>query len=256
MVHDLVVIKGQCASQYEYDLLVEFIERHHHAALGLQGRGNGSKQMNSGIFSSGFDRRGSNDGFDPDGGKIGLDFMTLHKDEEDSWNHPDVGGVTVVGGDIALDRSDALSQSRLKKGIYRLPPVHVSGVITEIRAGHQRFKYAPEFEIGLKVLHDYRQARYTDKRDVQRALGWYMSGLGAMYEENSEEAIGALENIWDSMGNAISEGIEAGADVIEGITDTLGGFLGALDGSSGSNISGTGSVGIGLPPAEDSWFLT
>lgn len=213
-----VVVKGQCANQYEYDRLVEFVERHQHGMLGLS-RGTGvSPIFSSGISSAAFAKDG------PEPTHIGVDFMLLPSVYGTHWAPP-IGGV--------VDKDGVPIPSA--KGIYKLPQFYVAGIITQIRAGATKFKFSPEFEFGLKVTRDYNGGLYDDVRDVQKAMGSYQAGLGTMYTAQEQLNGGGADSVdWGALDPIIddaAEAIEAGAewleeavnDVVEGITDIIPG---------------------------------
>lgn len=232
LVQDAIVIKGQCPSQHEYDRLVQFIETHHRKALGLTESSSPeyANSMNSGIFSSIFDKSKTNDG------KVsGVTFLLLPEDAEESWNHPEVTGqVTIVGGgteyQVDYDRSTDWSKDKLKKGIYKIPKVHVSGLITEIRAGAQRFVQAPEFEIGLKVIHDFtllNENRYYDVRRLGGLASRFSQGLGGgFYTEKIKEADSYTDPLWDTIDGIVDGGLEAGQNIVDDALGFVGEVLG------------------------------
>ena len=233
VTQELLVVRGQCANQFEYDRIVEFITRHHRNSLGLVGDNSGA--FGSSVRSSPFDRgvnRG-NDGVNPNGSRIGLDFMLVPQGVEGKWISPPEGSVDdrlspEVPNYRTKNASQRIPEGALQqdKGIYRMPKVHVAGIVTEIRAGAKKFQFAPEFEFGLKVVHDYQRPLYDDLRSVQNAMKWYMQGLGTQYKEpltadpgqtTYENVLGIVEGVTDM----VEPALELGEDIWNAIGDAL-----------------------------------
>jgi hypothetical protein len=121
---DLTIV-GQCSSQHEYDLLVQFVHRHHKTALG-------------GHVMSGIEQSGGHEGAPIDFQIIPL--LNTHT-RRGTYNE-----------DWTIKREEARSASR-----SGTPKVHVRGYITSIRAGASRFKFQPGFELTIKVTDDLLQ---------------------------------------------------------------------------------------------------
>jgi hypothetical protein len=194
-----VVIKGRVANQYEYDRIVEFAEAHHHNMLGIR-NSTASSIFGTGMTSGTFNAPG---GANQNQGDVGVEFMLLPSTTASQWE----------------------DGSAMKKGPYHIQsPMHVSGIITEMRAGAQRFVNSPEFEIGLKVTRDHREQPYQDLRDVQEAMGRYVLGLGTAYkpegltEPNPEDdPLTPIDNLID-IGQGVVDGVTS---VWDNVTDFL-----------------------------------
>lgn len=148
----------------------------------------------------------------------GVDFMLLPSTAEDRWVEPP--------GDADRDGfTDPPKRAQFtgsRKGIYQLPPFSVSGVITEVRAGATRFKFAPEFELGLKITNDKASGLPYDTRDVQAALGVYTSSLGSMYEPPDDGGLNSGD-AWDPILDTIDDvvtGIDSFGEWLENLADS------------------------------------
>lgn len=194
LVQGNVIVKGIMPNQYQYDRLVEFVESHHHNVLGL--RSSNSPIFGTGITGNPFNSLG---GANQNAGDVGVEFMLMPEAIDVSWT----GSV------------DEGRQPTIPKGPYRIKePMHVAGLITEIRAGAQRFVNSPVFEISLKVTRDYREQAYVDARSVKEAMARFEGGLGTGYkpetltEDDSKDPIDLIDDL-----------IDAGESVVDGIKD-------------------------------------
>lgn len=134
---DLTVV-GQCSSQYEYDLLVQFVHHHHKTALGSQ-------------------------------------VMTGHERSAGAAGAPIEFRIIPYDGQSEL-RGVHYSRHAIRNVGGNTPKVHVKGYITSIKAGAARFKL-PTFELTIKVADDMLQDPTEASRVSGVLYEQYLSAL-------------------------------------------------------------------------------
>lgn len=145
-----ITITGHVANQYEYDRLVRFVERAHFTSL------NGGKPFNlnwNGFVDFLLYRPSGGHSFDylPDNLSFGLGSPVsgLQKATPFMSENGQGGGSTITGTTINL-------------GV----------VIENIKAGHERFIWAPAFTLQCKVIDDRTDSnRHNLYHDMMRAIG-------------------------------------------------------------------------------------
>jgi len=140
-----LVITGSMANQYEFDLLVEFVQNHHHTIGSVDdeilgdGTGLNPVQVNSATFML----------FHPLGGHT---YRHIPK--------TNVGKGTGEHEPVGLDAvGNPFSENKRTGYMAEL-------AILNIEAGHERFVYAPAFTLTCQVLNDYMQ----DGSDLEKNI--------------------------------------------------------------------------------------
>jgi hypothetical protein len=132
-------IEGQMANQYEYDLLVEFIEKHQRRILSNPSAYYGDSPIQV----------------------IGAEFI-LFRPQNNPWAVQEAMYDTTYLTRSNFTMIPTAAPGVLAKGA-ETKKFHVLLAITNMEAGHERFRFAPAFTLTAEVIWDYwRDSGYVE----------------------------------------------------------------------------------------------